>query len=99
MPKLQEGENLVKMVIPLRNAYRAPRKKRAKVAIRLIRELVARHFHYDGTIKIGEKLNEMIWGRSIEKPPRRVEVAVKVNVEEGKPVEVSVDLPSKESEE
>lgn len=81
------------MTIPLRDAYRAPRKKRAKVAVRLIREWVSRHFHLEGRVKIGSALNEFIWSRSIEKPPRRVTVNVRVSVEEGKPVDAEVDLP------
>ncbi len=93
MPKLQEGENLFTVTIPLRDAYRAPRKKRAKVAVRLVREWVARHFHVNGAIKISNKLNELLWSRSIEKPPRRVTVSVRVNVEGGKVVEAEVDLP------
>ncbi|MEZ0345117.1 MAG: 50S ribosomal protein L31e [Infirmifilum sp.] len=98
MPKLQEGENVFNIVIPLRDAYRAPRKKRAKVAVRLVREWVARHFHITGRIKIGNKLNELIWNRSIEAPPKRVAVTVKVSVEEGEPVEAEVDLASKEEQ-
>lgn len=62
-------------VIPLRDAYRAPRKKRAKVAIRIIREFVKRHLKVE-EVKIGNDVNEYVWSRSIEKPPRRVKVKV-----------------------
>ncbi|AKG39001.1 MAG: 50S ribosomal protein L31e [Infirmifilum sp.] len=96
MPKLQEGENVFDIVIPLRDARRAPRKKRAKVAIRIVREWVSRHFHLTGGVKIGGLLNEYIWSRSIEKPPRKVKVTVKINVEEGEAVEALVDLHSGE---
>ena len=67
-------------VIPLRDAYRAPRKKRAKVAVRLVREFVERHLKAK-YIKVSPKLNELIWSRSSEKPPRRVRVRV-VQVDE-----------------
>ncbi|WP_225876045.1 50S ribosomal protein L31e [Infirmifilum lucidum] len=93
MPKLQDGENVFTVTIPLRDAFRAPRKKRAKVAVRLVKEWVARHFHVSGAIKVGNKLNELLWSKSIEKPPRRVTVSVRVNVEEGEVVEAEVDLP------
>jgi len=99
MPKLAEGENVFTTTIPLRDAYRAPRKKRAKVAVRLVREWVARHFHIKGDVKVGNRLNELIWSRSIEKPPRRVTVNVRVSVEEGEVVEAEVDLPSQAKEE
>ena len=62
-------------VIPLRDAYRAPRKKRAKVAIRIIREFVKRHLKVE-EVKIGNDVNEYVWSHSIEKPPRRVKVKV-----------------------
>ena len=90
LKKLKEGEHTVTYVIPLAKAYDAPRKKRAKVAIRLIREFIERHLHTPEKIVIHNKLNEEIWSRSIEKPPRRVKVEVKFIVEEGKIVEAEV---------
>lgn len=68
-------------VIPLSDAYRAPRKKRAKVAIRILKEFVARHTKAD-VVKLSNKVNEYVWSRSAEKPPRRIPVVVKV-LEEG----------------
>lgn len=62
-------------VIPLRDAYRVPRKKRAKVAIRLIHEFVQRHLKVKYVV-IGNDVNEYVWSRSIEKPPRRIKVSV-----------------------
>ncbi|HDI31491.1 MAG: 50S ribosomal protein L31e [Thermoprotei archaeon] len=62
-------------VIPLRDVYRVPRKKRAKVAIRIIHEFVQRHLKVKYVV-IGNDVNEYIWHRSIEKPPRRVKVSV-----------------------
>ncbi|MGC9107481.1 MAG: hypothetical protein ACP5IE_04750, partial [Infirmifilum sp.] len=52
--------------------------------------------HLTGGVKIGGLLNEYIWSRSIEKPPRKVKVTVKINVEEGEAVEALVDLHSGE---
>jgi large subunit ribosomal protein L31e len=90
--RFPDGEHERTYVIPLRDAYRAPRKKRAKVAIRLIRDFVRRHLRYDGEVKIGNELNEYIWQRSIEKPPRRVVVTVKFKVEEGEIISTEVNL-------
>jgi len=66
--------------IPLRVVYnRAARKERAKRAMKHIREFVARHMHADPeNVKIHTSVNEIVWQRGIEKPPRKVKiVAVK----------------------
>ena len=62
--------------IPLRKAYYVPRKKRANKAIRIIREFVKRHLHVDDVI-ISAEVNEYVWSRNIEKPPRKIKVIVK----------------------
>lgn len=62
-------------VIPLRKAFRKTRKKRAKYAINLIKDFLERRLK-SKNIKIGKHLNEKIWERGIEKPPRRVKVKV-----------------------
>jgi len=67
--------------IPLRDAYRAPSTKRAKVAVRLVKEFVLRHVKAD-VVKISPALNEMLWARGISKPPHRVKVRVNVSQEE-----------------
>jgi large subunit ribosomal protein L31e len=60
-------------VINLRGAYEVSRAKRAKYAIRLIRQFVARHFRVGAeAVRIGQKLNTALWSRGIEKPPRKV---------------------------
>lgn len=70
-------------VIPLRKVYEVPRKKRAKVAVRLVKEFVMRHVKPD-EIYISIRVNEKIWERSAEKPPRRIKVVVKkVEIGEG----------------
>jgi large subunit ribosomal protein L31e len=61
--------------IPLRKAWVAPRKKRTPRAIRLIREFVKRHMKSDQII-ITNEVNEKVWERGIEKPPRRIRVKV-----------------------
>lgn len=61
--------------IPLRKVYFLQRTKRAPRAIRLIRKFIQRHLKVK-EVKIDEKLNNYIWSRGIEKPPRRVRVRV-----------------------
>lgn len=79
--------------IPLRDAYRAPWTKRAKVAVRLVREFVARHVKAH-TVKISPALNKAIWIRGVRKPPRRVRVKVSLTEEDG--VKVAVVEPATE---
>jgi len=62
-------------IIPLRDAWKAPRKKRAKKAIRIIHEYVQRHFHVK-YVRISNEVNEYVWNNSIEKPPRRIKVKI-----------------------
>lgn len=77
--KTKEEEKKVEevgvFVIPLRKAFRKSRNKRANYAISLIRKFVERKIK-SKNIKIGKHLNEKIWERGIEKPPRRVKVKV-----------------------
>jgi large subunit ribosomal protein L31e len=63
--------------IPLGDAYETVRNKRVPRAIKIIRAFVTRHMKADGErIVLSEKLNEFIWAKSIQKPPRRVKVRV-----------------------
>lgn len=64
--------------IPLGKAYNAVRKKRAKRAVRLVRDFIIRHMKIedDSDLTLDPSLNEFLWSRGIEKPPRRVRVRV-----------------------
>lgn len=101
MPRreLKDGEHRRSYTIPLRDAYRVPRTKRANVAVRIVREFVERHLHGPERIVIHERINEELWSRSIEKPPRRIKVDVLFEVEDGKVVEAKVVPPGYEEEE
>ncbi|MHC1586509.1 MAG: 50S ribosomal protein L31e [Candidatus Hecatellaceae archaeon] len=59
--------------IPLGKVYRVPFPIRTPRAIREIRRFIQRHMKSE-EVKIDGKLNEYVWRRSIEKPPRRVRV-------------------------
>ncbi len=61
--------------IPLGDAYRAPRTKRTPRAVKLLRQYVTKHMKARGMrVIMSNKLNELLWARSIQKPPRRVKV-------------------------
>jgi large subunit ribosomal protein L31e len=72
--------------IPLQRALVRPPKKRSPRAIQLIQEFINRHMKVEmkaseeeeeeelPRLIISEELNEKIWGRGIEKPPRRIKV-------------------------
>jgi len=72
--------------IPLREAWRSPRKNRTPRARRLIRNFIQRHMKIglkvgleeeeeeEGRLIISNEVNEWVWRRGIEKPPRKVRV-------------------------
>ncbi len=64
------------LTIPLREAWKAPRKKRAKAAIRILHEQLKRHIKKDTKFDIS--VNKAIWKRSITNPPRKIKLNVKV---------------------
>jgi len=69
--------------IPLGRAWISPRKKRAPRATRLLKNFIHRHMKIKTEGEEGEEaerlvvsneVNEKIWGRGIEKPPRKIRV-------------------------
>ena len=63
--------------VPLGDAYEAVRNKRAPRAIRIVREFITKNMKAkDEKILLSAALNEYIWERSIQKPPRKVKVRV-----------------------
>lgn len=63
-------------VIPLRDAYEASRTRRTKRAINIVREFARRHMKAE-IVKISQGVNQLIWSRGIEKPPRRIKVIMR----------------------
>ncbi|MFQ6080241.1 MAG: 50S ribosomal protein L31e [Candidatus Bathyarchaeia archaeon] len=59
--------------IPLRRAWVSPRKKRAPRAIRLVKSFIQRHMKPEALV-VRNEVNERVWSRGIEKPPRRIRV-------------------------
>ncbi len=84
--------------IPLRREWeKAPRYRRAKKAVKAVKEFLARHMKvYDRDlekIKIGRWLNMHIWQQGIKKPPAMVKVKA---TKEGDVVRAElVELPKK----
>jgi large subunit ribosomal protein L31e len=59
--------------IPLGRAWISPRKKRTPRATRLIKSFIERHMKPEALV-ISNEVNEKIWSRGIEKPPRKIRV-------------------------
>jgi large subunit ribosomal protein L31e len=86
-----EGEEEIEVVeekvytIPLRHVWVVtPRGKRAPRAVRDVRNFVSRHMKAE-EVSISNEINEAIWARSINKPPRKITVRA-VKDKEGKVV-------------
>ncbi|MCS7124145.1 MAG: 50S ribosomal protein L31e [Candidatus Bathyarchaeota archaeon] len=72
--------------MPLGKAWIVPPNKRAPKAIRIIRDFIKRHMKLEAKreeeeeetepkrVIISNEVNEKIWGRGIEKPPRKIRV-------------------------
>ena len=69
--------------IPLRRAWVPPRKKRAPKAMRIVKSFVKKHMKLQTEAEEGKEaeilvisneVNEKIWSRGIQKPPRRIRV-------------------------
>src|SRR5207237_1277050 len=72
----QEEERI--MIVPLRAAWAASRTDRTPRAIKAIREHVKQHLKPD-RIFIDDVLNEYLWKRGREHPPRRIRIkAIKI---------------------
>ncbi len=61
--------------IPLRDAKRARRTKRAPSAMRLIKNFLQRHMK-PNILKIHQSINHEIWERGIKKIPSKIRVKV-----------------------
>ncbi len=87
--KGKEEEEIVEekiYTIPLAKATIRPPKKRAPRAIQLIREFITKHMKIEMKVEeeeeegefprliISKEVNEKIWDKGIEKPPRRIRV-------------------------
>jgi len=67
----EESERIY--TIPLGRVMIAPRHRRAKRAINIIREFAKKHMKSE-EVKISEDLNLIIWRMGIRRPPKRITV-------------------------
>lgn len=66
--------------IPLAKARRGPRNSRAKKSVRYLREYMNRHFKPEALV-ISQEVNEKIWERGAQKPPRKLKVRATKNID------------------
>ncbi|MFW9870150.1 MAG: 50S ribosomal protein L31e [Candidatus Thorarchaeota archaeon] len=67
--------------VPLRKAYwTGSRLRRSNKAVKVLREFVERHMKPEELL-IQPEVNERIWARGIQKPPRRVRIRATKNSE------------------
>ena len=80
------------LTVPLRNAWNITRYKRAPRAIQIIRNEVIRHLKVtpEEEIYIDPSVNEKIWERGIENPPRKIRLTVIRHDEPDIPIEVKL---------
>ena len=67
-------------IVPLAKARKGPRTKRANKAVRFLREFMEQHFKPESLV-ISQEVNEAIWARGIQKPPRKIKIRATKNVE------------------
>ncbi len=67
-------------IVPLQRVYWGRRTNRADRAVRLLKRFVERHTKADVVI-IDTEVNNLIWSRGREKPPRRIKVLVSLKKE------------------
>ena len=80
--KPEEEEEIIDeriYTVPLRKAYwSGTRLRRSNRAVRVLREFVERHMKPEELL-IQPEVNEHIWARGIQKPPRRVRIRATKN--------------------
>ncbi len=79
-------------IINLSRLYWTCRRRRAPRAIKRIREFIKRHVKAEHII-IDETINEYIFSRAYDKPPRRIAVRVIPLDSEGKVVKATLAIP------
>jgi len=62
--------------IPLGDVYNQPWTKRARKAVRMVREFLQRHTKKD--VKIDNEVNAFLWSRGMKHPPRKIRVGVEI---------------------
>ena len=84
-------------VIPLRDAWNSAYHKRAKKAMRIIKEFTMKHMKVE-KVKISTQVNHKIWERGNAHPPRKIKVVIKKEDKEAL-VDLFVDKDNKVEDE
>jgi len=73
--KIKEKEIVEERIytIPLSRAWISPRKKRSPRAVRLVKSFIQRHMKPE-VLVVDNEVNERIWSKGIQKPPRNIRV-------------------------
>ena len=74
----KEVEEGVIYTVPLKRVWMAPVKSRAPRAIRILKDFLHRHLKVEEII-ITKEVNEKIWEKGLENPPRRIRVKAVVS--------------------
>ena len=80
IPKEEEIIDERVYTVPLAKARNGPRNKRAKKSIRFLKEFMTRHFKPESLV-ISQEVNQKIWERGIQKPPRKLKIRATKNVD------------------
>jgi ribosomal protein L31E len=67
-------------IVPLSRAYGSPPNYRAKKAVIILREFFKRHMKAT-EVKILSEVNELMWERGIESPPRKLKIRATKSIE------------------
>lgn len=67
-------------IVPLAKARRGPRDKWARKGVRYLKEFMERHFKPESLV-ISQEVNEAIWARGIQKPPRKIKIRATKNID------------------
>ena len=74
----EEKEDLVEeriYTVPFGGAWITSRKSRAPKAMRILKAFVEKHMKIDtSSVNITTEVNEKLWSRGIEKPPRKIRI-------------------------
>ncbi len=73
--KTADKKNDMIYTLSLGRLYWGRRSNRSNRAIKYIRKFVIRHFHVNDVL-VDPLVNQYIWSRSREKPPRRITIRV-----------------------
>jgi len=71
--------------VPLHVAYNVPKTIRAERAVRALIQFIRRHTKAE-RVYISEQVNQILWSRSMSKPPKHVRVLVVMTEEDGEKI-------------